>query len=113
MNIKSIQKPIAVWGTGLHGVKAYYYLKTNNIYMSCFVQNNSKITELCDITVKDYSEIIDKKDYFYIIGTGLNAYHEIKKQLIQEGMSEFKDFIYYEWMMKKIIFYMVIVICLL
>lgn len=104
MNIKSIKKPIAVCGTALNGLKAFYYLKTNNIDTNCFVQNDSQMNDLCGITVKDYSEIIDKKDYFYIIGTTQKTYLEIKKKLITDGLSEFKDFVYYEWIMKKIVF---------
>lgn len=55
--------------------------------------------------VYKFSWIENQTSYFYIFAGNLSTYvAEIRPQLLEAGLLEFKDFLYFEWYWKKILF---------
>lgn len=97
-------RKIAIFGTGLDGVKCAYYLHNQRISIKCFLNNNSKIEAFMGYPVYEPNNIkVSDKDYVIIAVGAISTYLMLAEQLSKMGMEEFKDFIYYKWIGKKIV----------
>lgn len=95
---------IAILGTGLDGTKCAHYLYTQGISVNCFLNNNSKIETFMGYSVYELDNVIVSNEYFIIIAVGtIQTYLELSKQLHMKGMEEFKDYVYYMWVEKKLV----------
>lgn len=86
-------KECYVWGTGLKAAQFYYSYK-DNIKIKGFLENKETLQEkFCGFEIKHPSQDIIMSN-FIVIATGKSAYLQIKKQLIDKGLKEFKSFIW-------------------
>ncbi len=91
-----------MFGTGLNGVKCAYYLQNKSINIAYCLNNNCRESEFCGYSV--YEPDVERlSGVFVIVATNHRVYPEISKQLQENGLREFQDYIYYEWIFKKIV----------
>lgn len=101
--LTSLDKKILIYGTGLDAVRLFYTLKNLNMPVGGFINKNSKIKEFCGLKVYDCKrELI--KGYYVIVASRFQSYMQIKMYLDTEELSEFDEYIFYEWLDKKIVF---------
>lgn len=92
---------IVVFGTALHAVKCLYHLKNKNVFIKYFLNNNCLEKTFCGYSVyKPTKEKITGN--FILVATSDRVYPEISRQLRESGLREFDDYIYYEWLYKKV-----------
>lgn len=97
-------KRVSIMGTGLDGAKCAYYLYNQKIFIKCFLNNNSKVKTFMGLPVYEPGNInISDEDYIVIAVGTISTYLELSSQLHEMGMNEFKDYIYYKWIDKKIV----------
>lgn len=93
---------VAVFGTGLEAVKCIHYLQKKGIDVVYFLNNNCKIGQFCGCPVFE-PDTEKVRNVFILVATKELVYSIISKQLEESGLSEFKDYIYYEWAYKKLV----------
>lgn len=93
---------IAVWGLGLNAVKCSYFLTTNGIEIECYFSNSPKVNKFCGKSVYEFDDK-NKEDLFIIVATNVATYRIISKQLEGFGVVEFSDYIFYEWIGRKLV----------
>lgn len=92
-----------IFGTGIDGANVFYWLKKHDKKCIYFLNNNRKIDEFCSCPVKSLNEI-DDIEYPIIIATKEYAYQLIRTQLNERGMVEFDDYIFHEFINKKMVY---------
>lgn len=101
-DIKSAETDLVVFGTGVHAVKCLYYLRNENARIAYFLNNQCKEKNFYGYPVYEPSrECLSGK--FVLVAVRSWIYPEISRQLEENGLIEFQDYIYYEWMWKKIV----------
>lgn len=95
-------KRIVVFGTGLHGVKCIYFLQSKGVKIAYCLNNDCRDEEFCGYPVYE-PRTENMRDAFIIVATSKAVYLDISMQLAEKGLLEFGDYIYYEWMYKKIV----------
>lgn len=104
-DIKNIQgRNIAIFGTGLHGVKAVYYLQKRGISIAYCLNNHCKEKTFCGFNVYEPSQKVLSNAFVIVAVDAGGYYSEISRQLEQNGLSEFDDYVCFEWLFKKIVF---------
>jgi MoaA/NifB/PqqE/SkfB family radical SAM enzyme len=92
----SKNRQVALWGAG--GMGLVCFNKWNDLYkdveISYFIDKNEGISTFNDIKVLHPSDI-NLKDFYIVISNEKN-YDEIKKELMDSGLSEMQDFIGYK-----------------
>ncbi len=94
-------RKIAIFGTALNSVRCTYYLKEKGIKIACYINNNREVGCFCDCPVYEIDEL--PQGMFILVATSIEVYLSISKQLCGSGLREFQDYIYYEWLYKKIV----------
>lgn len=95
-------RKIVIFGTGPDAVRCMYKLVDKKIDVNFFVNSNCKISTFCNRSVYNPEEVLKYKS-FIIVGTQRKIYFEISKMLQMMGLVEFEDYIYYEWLDKKVV----------
>lgn len=93
---------IAIYGTGLFGLKCMYNLQIKNISIEYFLESNCNIKSFCHVPVYEL-ELSKIKNIFIIVSTNEHTYSIVSKELSEMGLEEFKDYIFYSWIGKKIV----------
>lgn len=97
-------REVSILGTGLDGTKCAYYLHNHKIPIKCFLNNNSEIDTFMGYSVYEPDDMkLSKEDYVIIAVRTISEYLELSKQLHNMGMKEFKNYIYYKWIGKKLV----------
>ena len=93
---------IAIFGTGLFGVRCMYDLQKRGIHIDFFLDNNCKIHSFCYLPVYELDS--DKiKNLFIIVATNEQTYAIVSEQLSEMGLEEFSDYIFFPWIKKKVV----------
>lgn len=95
-------RSFVVFGTGLEAVKCIYYLQEKRIEIAFCLNNNCKVEQFCGYPVFEPNKE-NVRDVFILVASKEHVYPIISKQLEENGLSEFKDYIYYEWTDKKLV----------
>lgn len=96
------QRKCLIWGTGFEGLR-FRYTICDEVNIVGFVDNYANESSFKgDVIYRPENVMGD--EYYYFIATSESVYLEIKKQLINEGKQEFKDFAYYKWYLNKLIY---------
>jgi len=102
MNSDVLPKRIIIFGAGITGVNVSQVGKMFGVDVLCFVDNNpeknGKILEGIEIVNFDTAREKFNKDYIVIASK--RGDHEIKKQLLNQGMIENIDFCHYSTFLK-------------
>ena len=93
---------VVIFGTGILAAKCVYSLLIRQIQVEYFLNNNCKIQTFCNRPVFSPDEN-NIKDVFIIVAASENALLSIGKQLRDNGLKEFSDFIYYPLIDKKMV----------
>lgn len=101
----STTPPRFIWGVGLHGVKCWQLLVRENIPFNGFLTNDRQVNSFCGQCVFDGTETVKKHGgkIFIIVATKAAVYLKISEQLTKLGLIEFDDYIYYEWLHKRLV----------
>lgn len=93
---------LAVFGTGLDAVKCIYYWQSRGIEIAYCLNNNCKEDVFYGYQVfePDKEKL---QSVFILVATKMQVYPMISKQLREKGLEEFKDYIFYEWVYKKLV----------
>ena len=80
-------------------------LSRNSISFDGFLTNTPQENFFCGIRVFDGTSVVNncRKKIFIIVAAKITTYSKIAKQLIDLGLNEFDNFIYYEWLEKKLV----------
>ena len=98
------KREIVIFGTGLDGAKCAYYLHIHGLPIKYFLSNNNKVETFMGYPVYEFEDINTSNKTYIIISVGMiSTYLEISGQLQKINMEEFKDYIYYRWIGKKIV----------
>ena len=89
-----------LWGTGLDAAKFLYHCSEISYRIEYVVEENPAVEAFHGYAV--YKAEKNRWDGKYII-IASKKYTEIRDILEENGMQEFQDFIYYEWLYKKIV----------
>lgn len=102
VTLESIKnKSIVIYGTGINAVKCIYFLEKMNIKIEYIIDGKGESGKFKNYQVFQPSDkILDGK--YIIVASSENAYEEIKNRLSK--YTEFKNYIYYKWLNKKIVF---------
>ncbi len=88
------EKNIGVFGVGFHSHKCLYLLNRNNIDPVCFFDNYNK-----DCFFRGKPVLSPNKDSlsgkYIVVAVSEDKYQSIRRQLLDIGLIEFADFIYY------------------
>lgn len=95
------EKEVIVYGTGLNAVKCVRFLEERRIRISYILDGQGSFGRFKDYPVYTFSEELLKGKYI-VIACSEETYGTIKDRLCKCG--EFKDFIFYSWLDKKIVF---------
>lgn len=96
-------KKVAIFGTGLQAVAVCYMLEKEGIAVQYFLNNHLNMEEIKDIPVYEPSSE-NVKGVYIIVAVGTEpTYLAISKQLQSLGCREFEDYIYHEWIGKKVV----------
>lgn len=101
LNLSTSRKYL-IWGTHIEALRTKLKL-SEYVNIAGFVDNRICETTLKNTAVYDAKDVLDQ-NYFFIIVESLQDYNEIKKQLLASGKKEFTDFVYYEWIEKKLVY---------
>lgn len=93
---------LVVFGTGLEAVRCMYYLQEKGITVAYYLNNNCKVEQFCNCPVFEPNKE-NLRDVFVLVASKEHVYPIISKQLEENGLSEFKDYIYYDWIDKKLV----------
>lgn len=94
-------REVVVYGTGINAVKCTYFLETQGIRISYMVDGREGTGKFKNYPVYQLTpQMLDGK--YIIVACSVGTYREIKERLC--GYQEFKHYIYYGWLDKKIIF---------
>lgn len=102
MKEKDTCKEIVIWGTALDAVKALYDIEKKNKRILYILNSFCNISDFKGYKVFEPSKEI-VSDKFIVVATTLKAYMSISETLKSWGLTEFDDFIYYEWIDKKMV----------
>lgn len=97
-----IGKRLVVFGTGLESVKCIYYWQRRGIEIAYCLNNNCKEDLFCGYPVFEPDKE-NLRSVFLFVATKMQVYPVISKQLQENGLTEFQDYIYYEWAYKKLV----------
>ena len=98
----STSRKYLIWGTHIEAWRSKLKF-SEYLNIEGFVDNNVRETTLKGDPIYHSADVLDKP-YFFIIVETLENYNEIKKQLMASGKKEFIDFIYYDWIEKKLVY---------
>lgn len=102
MSMESTDKELVIWGTALEAVKAMYNFEKCGMKILYFLNSSCNISNFKGYEVFEPSkEVVSGK--FIAVATTLNVYMSISETLKSWGLTEFDDFIYYEWIDKKMV----------
>lgn len=94
---------IVILGTGVDALRCTQKLiKIYEIQPEYYIVNDCKQNEFVEYRVFECDKKHIKGKYV-LVATSENTYSEIQKQLVSLGLEEFKDFIFYEWLFKKVV----------
>lgn len=95
------EKNIVVYGTGINAVKCIYFLEQAHISIEYLIDGREGIGKFKNYEVyQPTPQALNGK--YIIVACAFETYPAIKERL--HGYSEFKDFLYYEWLDKKMVF---------
>lgn len=94
-----LEKGCAVRGTGFYGAKCTYLLRQRGIDIRYYLSKSNCLEKFRGKNV--YTE--NKDNLFVIVATSLKVYLQIADELRKSGKREFEDFVYYEWLFKKLV----------
>lgn len=92
--LKTVQKPVYIFGAGSFGIKLYSHLINDNINVSGFVDNSEMLQGSQLLNSKVYALQDCSKESFFIVAS--TWHKEITAQLIQAGYKPKDDFIVVE-----------------
>lgn len=92
-------KDIVVFGVGLDAVRCTYLLK--DVEIRYYLNNNLKVQEFLGKEVFEPGET-NTKNVYILVAVRKETYTAISKQLQELGLVEFEDYIYYDWLYKRI-----------
>lgn len=96
-------RKIAIHGTGLLAVQLVYYLEKVEVTINYFLDNHSDEKEFCGYAVYN-PEDVDLSDVYIIVAvSNVWTYLAIADQYGKKGLTEFDDYIYCEWLFKKVV----------
>ncbi len=101
MDRKKCKKTV-VFGTGLDAVKCIYHLQKREIEIAYCLNNNCKEEQFCGYPVYEPDQN-HLKNVFLLVAVRSHVYPIISRQLQENGLLEFTDYIYYEWAYKKVV----------
>lgn len=87
-------KKIGIFGIGFHAHKCLYLLNRNEINPVCYYDNNNEGINNRGIRVLA-PDRITVSGVFIVVAVSEDKYQLIRKQLLDLGLKEFDDFIYY------------------
>lgn len=94
-------KEYLIYGTGIEACEIVYSLQ-DKIRIRAFVERAPQISNFCNKPVFEANMSI-MKDYYIIIAVRKDEYHRVASRFNDIGYSEFTDYIYWEWLLKKIV----------
>lgn len=99
MGIKKIfyENDIIIFGAGLNGVKFAYQNESRVMH---FVDNKSKLSKIKNWDI--CRPVRENLNGPIVVAATTQGYVQIAMQLIELGLVEFEDFIFYKWLNKKI-----------
>lgn len=89
-----------LWGTGIDAVRFLYHCSEKNYQFDYIVEENPAIEEFHGYTVYKAEKRYWSGKYIVIAS---KKYIAIRDELTNLGLREFRDFIYYEWLYKKVV----------
>ena len=94
-----------VWGLGIYAAKIIYSLEANDDSVLYVITNEKQVDFFCGYKVYDATELnLSKVGAKLIVATSEFVYYEIvRQQLVDSGLREFEDFVYADWINKKIV----------
>lgn len=99
--IRVDKNKLAIFGVSFHAQKCLYKLNRDGKDIDCYFDNNLYGETYRGKTVlKPTQKNVDGK--FILVAVSEKYYQTIRKQLIEMGLIEFKDFMYYTLLNKKI-----------
>lgn len=94
-------KEVVVYGTGINAVKCVCYLESQGISINYVIDGREGIGKFKNYSVYEPSkQRLDKK--YIVVACAEKTYSVIKERLC--GYQEFKDYVYYGWLNKKMVF---------
>lgn len=103
VSFSEISKPVQLWGTTLEAGK-FFYKNRKELRIEGFIDNYGDYGKFLNNKVRRFLEIVDCRKYYYIFFGKLRIYEtEIKPLLLRNGLEEFADFIYHDWLCKKMV----------
>lgn len=102
MNFDLKNKKIVIWGTSIDAIRCIYLLKSQNIEIEYLVNTNHHIDSFMSYSVLEPSPST-LHGRFVIVATMSKTYFPIARQLREYQLTEFIDFIYWEWLFKKLV----------
>ncbi|MDE7318538.1 MAG: hypothetical protein K2N46_02260, partial [Lachnospiraceae bacterium] len=96
-------KDVVIFGTGLEAVRCAYYLNKQGISIKYFLNNDKKIDFFYGKPV--YLPVRKQADNVYILIAvrEIKTYLNISKQLSDLKFREFKDYLFYKWIDRKLV----------
>ena len=94
-------RDVVIYGTGINALKCVSFLEQNGIEIQYMLDGRDGIGRFKNYSV--YKPVHEKlKNKFIVVASSYETYFTIKKNI--GPMQEFKDFIYYLWIDKKMVF---------
>ena len=105
VTVNDIQdRDIVVFGTGIMAIRCTHYFEKRGITVKNYFNNGNVLKTFMSRPVYDIKEQnIQNSDYIIVAVINISDYIAISGQLSAIGMKEFKDFIYYGWLDKKLV----------
>ena len=103
MFYKEITKSVVVWGLGINSVKFTYWLAQHGIEVKYYLTNDKCTDTFCNRPVYELGNNSESINKFIVIATSMDTYSVIARQLMELGLMEFQNFIYWEWIFKKLV----------
>lgn len=94
-------KEVVVYGTGINAVKCISFLESQKIKIKYVLDGREGIGKFKNYSVCEPSEQKLNGKYI-VVACAEKTYNEIKERLC--NYQEFRDYVYYRWLNKKIIF---------
>ncbi len=95
------KRNVIVYGTGINAVKCIYFLEMEHIKVEYLIDGREGIGKFKNYQVyQPTSEVLDGK--YIIVACAFETYSAIRERLHE--YKEFENYIYYEWLDKKMVF---------
>lgn len=103
-HMHKMHRKIFVWGMGLDAVRAAYMIESKIDFDGFIVSNiRNAASQFIGRSVYKVDDVIEEENFF-IVAVSYNVYPDIAERLRINGKVEFKDFIYYEYLSKLVVY---------